>query len=294
MVTWVNTGRWMDLVTAFAAMLLAVWLIDRHRRGKGSSRAEIAAVALTAAWCLICSVAGAKSSVATLGEVARNLAWLLVVLNLFARDHRDETVTPVRPVLAVLALVETFQLALVVLAARFGDIPAAVTVIGQLSDLFHLLMTTGALVLVHNLYVGAVAGQRGAVRWNCLALAVLWGYDLNYYTIAYLGHMVPDELVALRALAQAAMVVMIGIAARTGGSLRLSPSRTVAFQSLVLLVIGIYLIVMVGAAQSVAWADGTSEIITTVVTKAKPNWTNSVVFPPAHATDCAAPTITIR
>jgi len=262
MLTWVTTGRWMDLVAAFAAMLLIVWLIDRYRRGKGMGRAEIAAVALTALWCLICSVAGAKSAMATLGEVARNLAWLLVVLKLFARDHRDETVTPVRPVLVVLALVETFQLALVILSARFADIPGAVTMIGQLSDLFHLLMTTGALVLVHNLYVGAVAGQRGSVRWNCLALAVLWGYDLNYYTIAYLGRMVPDELVALRALAQGVAVIMIGIAARTGGSLRLSPSRAVAFQSLVLLVIGIYLIVMVGAAQSVAWTGGnTTELV---------------------------------
>ncbi|WP_428333828.1 XrtA/PEP-CTERM system histidine kinase PrsK [Novosphingobium sp.] len=262
MITWVSTGRWMDMVAAFVAMLLVVWLIERRRRGKGTGHADVAAVALTALWCLLCSVSGAQSVVATLGEVARNLAWLLVVLRLFARDHRDETVSPVRPVLAVLALVETFQLALVVLVVRFADIPAAVTMIGQLSDLFHLLMTTGALVLVHNLYVGAVAGQRGAVRWNCLALAVLWGYDLNYYTIAYLGHMVPDELVALRALAQGVAVVMIGIAARTGGSLRLSPSRTVAFQSLVLLVIGIYLIVMVGAAQSVAWAGGNaSELV---------------------------------
>jgi putative PEP-CTERM system histidine kinase len=260
--TWAMTGRWLDLAAAFAAMLLVVWLIDRHRRSKGTSRAEIGAVALTGLWCLICSAAGATSGLATMVEVARNLAWLMVLLRLFARDHRDETVSPVRPVLAALALVETFQLVLVVLAERFAAIPAAVTMIGQLSDLFHLLTTTGALVLVHNLYVGAVAGQRGAVRWNCLALAVLWGYDLNYYTIAYLGHAVPDELVALRALAQGAVVIMVGIAARTGGSLRLSPSRAVAFQSLVLLVIGVYLIVMVGAAQSVAWLGGnTTELV---------------------------------
>ena len=253
---WTTTGRWMDLAAAFVAMLLVVWLIDRHRRRKGTGRAEIVAVALTALWCLICSASGGRSVLATLGEVARNLAWLMVVLGLFARDNRDETVRPVRPVLAVLALVELFQIALTMLAARFAEFPAAGTMIGQLSDLFHLLMTTGALVLVHNLYVGAVAGQRAAVRWNCLALAVLWGYDLNYYTIAYLARVVPEELVALRALAQGVTVIMVGIAARTGASLRLSPSRAVAFQSLVLLVIGIYLIVMVGAAQSVAWAGG--------------------------------------
>jgi putative PEP-CTERM system histidine kinase len=254
--TWTTTGRWIDLVAAFCAMLLVVWLIDRRRRQRGTSTAEIIAVAVTALWCLVGSATGPLAALATLGEVARNLAWLLVVLNLFARDHRDETVAPVRPVLAALALVELFQIVLVLLSARFAGFPAAVTMIGQLSDLFHLLSATGALVLVHNLYVGAVAGQRAAVRWNAFALALIWGYDLNFYTIAYLGHMLPDELVALRGLAQIVALAMIGLASRSGASLRLSPSRAVAFQSLMLLIIGVYLIAMVGAAQSVAWAGG--------------------------------------
>ena len=260
--TWSAAGRSMDLVTAFVAMLLVVWLIERHRRRPGEGAADAVAVAVTALWCLLVSATGTGSVLSTLGEVARNLAWLMVVLALFARDRRDETVRPVRPVLAALALVELFQIALVVLAQRYAGFPEAVVMIGQMSDLFHLLSTTGALVLVHNLYAGSVAGQRGAVRWSCLALALIWGYDLNYYTIAYLARGVPAELVTLRALAQMVAMVMIGLAARKGSSLRLSPSRTVAFQSLVLLIIGIYLIVMVGAAQSVAWAGGnTSELV---------------------------------
>jgi putative PEP-CTERM system histidine kinase len=256
--TWTTTGRWIELVATFCAMLLVVWLIDRYRRRRGTGPAEIVAVAITALWCLIGSATGPLGAMATLGEVARNLAWMMVVLTLFARDHRDETVAPVRPVLAALALVELFQIVLVVLSARFAAIPAAVTMIGQLSDLFHLLTATGALVLVHNLYVGAVGGQREAVRWNSFALALIWGYDLNFYTIAYLGRVMPDELVALRGLAQIVALLMLGLASRSGASLRLSPSRAVAFQSLMLLIIGVYLIVMVGAAQSVAWAGGNS------------------------------------
>lgn len=262
MLTWIGIGLWMDMVAAFVAMLLVVWLVDRRRRQRASSQADIVAVAATAGWCLLLAATGAGSTLATVGEVARNLAWLLVMLALFARDHRDETVGPVRPVLSALALVEVFQILLVLLADRFAAFPAAVTMIGQLSDMFHLLMTTGALVLVHNLYVGAVSGQRGAVRWSCLALALIWGYDLNYYTIAYLGHGVPDELIALRGIAQMIALIMIGLAARRGSSLRLSPSRAVAFQSLMLLIIGIYLIVMVGAAKSVAWSGGNaSELV---------------------------------
>ena len=258
---WTMAGRWADLAATFAAMLLVVWLIDRTRRRRASDHAQIIAVAMTALWCLVAAATSPLGTLAALGESARNIAWLVVLLGLFARDHRDETVAPVRPVLAVLALVELFQIALVVLAQRFSAIPAAVLMIGQLSDLFHLLSTTGALVLVHNLYIGAVAGQRGAVRWISIALALVWGYDLNFYTIAYLAHGVPGELVSLRAVAQLVALLLIGISSRNGGDLRLSPSRAVAFQSLTLLVIGVYLIVMVAAAQSVAWLGGNTSAL---------------------------------
>ncbi|EGD58762.1 multi-sensor signal transduction histidine kinase [Novosphingobium nitrogenifigens DSM 19370] len=260
--SWAGVDGWVFLLAAFGAMLLAVWLLDRRRRRRGStSLTMIVGLCLNALWCLLLSVDGRGGLVAGLGEVARNLGWLVVVLNLFARDNRDETVAPVRPVLAALALVELFQIALAILFTRFGKIPAAAEMIVQLSDLFHLLMTTGALVLVHNLYVGAVAGRRAADRWNCMALALIWGYDLNYYTIAYLGHSVPEDLVMLRGLAQGVAVVLFGLGERSGSHARFSPSRAVAFQSLVLLVIGVYLILMVGAAQSVAWLGGNASAL---------------------------------
>jgi len=99
--------------------------------------------------------------------------------------------------------------------------------------------------------------QRPAVRMTCLALGLMWGYDLNFYTIAYLGRTVPVEMSALRGLAEVLSVLLLGVGAMRGVSVaRFSPSRAVAFQSLSLMVIGAYLIVMVGAAQSVAWLGG--------------------------------------
>ncbi len=251
--SWTAFARSLDLVTAFGALLLVVWLIDRYRRKPHNSRSEIAALALTAAWCLIAAARGAGDALTLLAEVARNLAWLLMLHRLFVRDYAEAAV---RPVLVALALVELVQVPLSGLSLALVSIPAAAAVITKVSALCHLLTTIVALVLVHNLYVGAVAARRGAVRWRCLALAVIWGYDLNYYTVVWLVQAVPAELVALRALAQGLAVAMIGVAARSGGSLRLSPSRAVAFQSLMLLLIGAYLIVMVGAAQSVAWLGG--------------------------------------
>jgi hypothetical protein len=76
--------------------------------------------------------------------------------------------------------------------------------------MLRLLVITGALVLVHNLYAGAMTAQRAAVRWTCAALAVIWGYDLNFYTIAYLVRGMPAELVALRALAALVGIALLG------------------------------------------------------------------------------------
>ena len=254
---WTGLSQWSFLVAAFAAMLLTVWMVDRSRRGKDSSRAVMAALTLSTMWALVATGVGQGAFVTQLLEVLRNLGWLTVVYSLFARDNRHTTVVQVRPVLAVLAMLELFQLVLMLLTMRYAAFQPATAMIFQLSVMFRLLLTTGALVLVHNLYAGAISGQRDAVRWTALALALMWGYDLNFYTIAYLGRMVPVEMAALRGVAQILTVLLLAVGSMRGGSaLRFSPSRAVAFQSLSLLVIGGYLLLMVAAAQSVAWLGG--------------------------------------
>lgn len=254
---WTGLSQWSHLVAAFAAMLLTVWMADRQRRGKDASRAVMAALCMSALWALSVTALEHGAFAAQLFEVSRNLVWLAVLYTLFARDNRHTTVAQVRPVLAVLAMVELFQVLLLLLSLRFAAIAPAAAMIFQLTVMFRLLFTTGALVLVHNLYVGAVSAQRNAVRWTALALALMWGYDLNLYTIAYLGHSVPMEMAALRGLAQIVTVFLLSVGAMRGGyAMRFSPSRVIAFQSLSLLVIGGYLMLMVAAAQSVAWLGG--------------------------------------
>lgn len=256
--TWQGFGQWMFMASAFAFMLLVGWRWDRRRRDPATAgRAEITAFALTAAWSLIVAGAGHVTLVGQLFETFRSLAWLGLTLVLFTRDGRHASVGPIRPVLAAVVFVELLQLLLMMMQLRYGQHPGAQAMIFQISVMFRLLVATGALVLVHNLYAGAMAQQRVALRWTCAALAMIWGYDLNLYTIAYLARSMPLELAALRGLAQIAAAGLLVIGAVRGRSaLRFSPSRAVAFQSLSLLVIGGYMIVMVGAAQSLAWLGG--------------------------------------
>ena len=255
--SWYGFGQWMYLAAAFAALLLAVWQAERLRRGRPASRVEIVALVVSALWSLLVAGLGSTTLFAQSADVLRNLLWLGVVYSLFMRDGRHASVGPVRPVLVVLAGVELLQPVLLVLGVRFAGIAQAQLMIFQMAVMLRLLNVTGALVLVHNLYAGAMTAQRDAVRFTCAALALMWGYDLNFNTIAYLAHGVPNELTALRGLVELLMVGLLAVGAlRSGSPLRFSPSRAVAFQSLSLLVIGGYMMVMVGAAQSLAWLGG--------------------------------------
>jgi len=256
--TWTGFGQWAFLAAAFAFLLLTGWRWERRRSDRnGSARAEIAAFTLTAAWALIIAGTGHETLVGQLFETLRSLAWLSVAFVLFSRDGRHTSVAPIRPVMAALVFVEMLQFLLLMMNLRYGGNAVAQGMIFQISVLFRLLVATGALVLVHNLYAGAMAQQRVALRWTCMALATIWGYDLNLYTIAYLSHSLPVELEALRGLVQVGVAGLLTIGAVRGRSaLRFSPSRAVAFQSLSLLVIGGYMILMVGAAQSLAWLGG--------------------------------------
>lgn len=256
--TWEGFGQLAFVTSAFAFLLLLGWRWDRLRRDEqGGGRAEIFAFGLTSAWSLIVAGTGYVTLIGQFFETLRSLGWLALTFVLFTRDGRHTTVAPIRPVIAALVFVEMLQPMLLLLNLRYGQFPAAQAMIFQCSVMFRLLVATGSLVLVHNLYAGATAHQRTVLRWTCGALAMIWGYDLNLYTIAYLSRSLPIELAATRGVAQVVAAGLLAIGAMRGRSaLRFSPSRAVAFQSLSLLVIGAYMIVMVGAAQSLAWLGG--------------------------------------
>jgi putative PEP-CTERM system histidine kinase len=259
--SWAGLGEWTHLVAAFGCILLAVWTAQRkaqHQRG-----AMIAVLGLSAIWSLLSIGHAPDEPIVQLAESCRNLALLWLIYRLFARDGRHASMRPVLPVIAALAFVEMLQPPIQLVLNNYHEVAQARQLIFHFAVMFRLLVVTGALVLVHNLYVGAGPAERLVVRWTCAALTLLFGYELNLYTVAYLGDTIPAELTALRGLVQIGFAALLAIGAARGKSvLRFSPSRAVAFQSLSLLVIGGYLIVMVSAAQSLAWFGGNAAQLT--------------------------------
>lgn len=251
---WLMISSGLHFATAAAAILLVVWHSSQGRKkGEISAKANVALVA-TAVWALAMIGVGPQSFFLQLPISAMYLAWLWLLFHFFAHDQRDKSVTPVRPVVVVLALVEAIQIGLTVLRIEYSGDAAAQELIFPFAVMLRLLFCIGALVLVHNLYAGAVQQARETLRWPAAAMAALWLYDLNLYTITYLAGRIPETLAHARVFAAMASIALLGFGLLKGESqIRFQPSRSFAFRSFSLAIIGAYLLVMVTIAQTISY-----------------------------------------
>lgn len=254
---WMLASFALHLGGAIACAVAAAWVVHRGDIARPDRRATITALCLTALSCGLIAALGAKAPLAQVGESIRNLAWIYVLYRLFVADGRDRSMAPIRPVIAALAFVEITQPALLVFSMRYAITPETVEMAYEVSVTFRIMVAVGALVLLHNLYGGASGATRQALRWTAIGLAMLWLYELNYQTTAYLTGALPTELSALRGIVFAVLGVLVATgASRTGENLMLRPSRKVTFQTLSLLLIGGYLAVMVLISESIALQQG--------------------------------------
>ena len=242
------------LVTACGAVALALWLATSQRAQGPAINAAASALFISALWAFSIIGLGHDNVATGIFSITSNLAWLWMLYRLFGHDDRDKSMRPIRPVVFALGFVELLQFAFIAVLLRYGGSAEAELLVLRFAITFRLLFCIGALVLVHNLYAGAAAQARQGLRWPATALAVLWLYDLNLYTVAYLGDALPELLINLRSVALAMAVVLLAMGlVRNESELRFSPSRSFTFQSFSLLLIGAYLVVMVVVAQGLAY-----------------------------------------
>ena len=240
-------------IGAVVSGLAAVWIARNGTKTRSDLWAAVIALALTANWCVAAASFHPGQIIVGLTEIAANLAWIFVLFRLFGNDGRDESVQLVRPAVLALGFVETLQFALLAIAHTAGASGEIAALAMQTSAIFRMLVAVGALVLLHNLYVGASPSSRRILRWNTAAMAGLWAFTLNFYTVAYLAEGYVGALVAVRGLAVAIVAVPFAIGFnRAAAGLTFSPSRAVTFRFLSLLVIGGYLAAMLTLAN---WLD---------------------------------------
>ncbi len=252
-------GYWGHGAVAFLYGVLAIWLFQQYGTGIRQRTVLIGALAATAGWGLTVFLNGPVGFPAMFAETLRNLAWLGF---LFALHRSVEAASQPRTItltygalLLVLALQAVFDGATLYVASE-PALAAAARIVEQSSQLLRMIFAVGAVVLVHNLYTGTAPEARWGVSLPMAALASMWMYDLNLYTIAYLTETRGLELIATRGPGMALLAPVFVLASRRNSNWRLKLSRSVTFQSVSLIAIGFYLLGMVLLASALQLIGG--------------------------------------
>ena len=254
---WQGTGLAVHFFGGLASLAAAGWIGRRRDHYGEAGPAVVGALVLSALWCFAMLAMGPFQGATRLIEGLRNLGWLFATYRLFASDGRHVSVAPIRPVVLVLALVETIHLLFEGLAWLQTGMAAEIGGLMTFAVMLSLLGSVGGLLLVHNLYLGASPQSRLVLRWPASAMAVLFVFDLNFYTVAWLSADWPTALAALRGLPLAIAAGLLAIGALRGREgLRLMPSRAVTFQTVSLILIGSYFLAMFGLAEWLSFVGG--------------------------------------
>ena len=229
---------------AVAACLFASVILWRLReRVEGTARLLVAGYFATAVWASVSAIRGPVDLITMPAETLRNLVWL-VMLHAMWGDIKNEARSGLKLVFSAVALVIGTQFAanLLMLTLPLGpDLSGDILATEQL---MRITMASGSLVLVHNLYGQATPRSRVAIRGPMLGLVLMWGYDLNLYTLAYLGAPGAAQLFDWRGAFVAITAPLFVLGRPSRDTLRIRLSRAATFQSLSLLAICSYFAVM--------------------------------------------------
>ncbi|MCL9982890.1 MAG: PEP-CTERM system histidine kinase PrsK [Erythrobacter sp.] len=243
-----------------------VWIWHCGDAARPDRKPLAAASVFACAGCAFGAALGPDHAAGALALMARNLALFAAIYVMFSADGRAASVKPIRPVIIALVLVQLCQPLVLGLQMRGAGVPAFAQAAFEMRMLIDVLVGIGALMLLHNLYAGAAGGSRYLLRWSVIALAGIFAYDLNLGTISYLGGEYPALLRELRGVFAGVMCALFALGMSPAGPrVQFSPSRTVTFRTLSLLLIGGYLALMVLVAKSLPLVGGdfarTSQVV---------------------------------
>ena len=226
---------WSHALAAALFAALTLWRL-RDAARHPAQRLLAGTFAMTGCWAWLAAVTPGDPIVGY-AESARNLLWISLLYSLSAASEEREH--GLKLVYGAVAAVIGLQLigATLELISPSGAL-------AQTGLVLRITTAAGALVLVHNVYGQAAPASRSQIRLAALGLALMWFYDLNLYTIAYLGSGTAQRLIEWRGLAVALTAPMFALSTRAEAGWRVRLSRAATFQSLSLLAICAYFALM--------------------------------------------------
>jgi putative PEP-CTERM system histidine kinase len=248
-------GLWSHLLAALLFGVLAIWQL-RHWNGDPRNRPLVAAFAVMSLWAIFISMLGPHHLMSGLAESARNFTFLAFMYGILRGAAADERQRAVKAVYCTVAGVIGLQIVIAGVLPRFEDKAAVYAALITTAHIIGLTIAAGSLVLVHNLYGQAAPDSRWGIRLPMIALAGMWMYDLHLYTTAYLTRAPVDDLFAMRGAIVAMLVPLFALASRRNANWRMQLSRAATFQSISVMAILAYLIVMMSATQALSLIGG--------------------------------------
>ncbi|MBA3676673.1 MAG: PEP-CTERM system histidine kinase PrsK [Sphingosinicella sp.] len=252
-------GLWSHALAALLYAGLMVW----HARQRGSAQFNpllLVAFACVSIWALFQALDGPQGIGASLAESVRNLAFLCFMYGMIRHAADDKLQRAVKWVYAAIAAIIGLQIIFAGLSALLGGLlggaSAFEAVLTSSKSSLGVIAAAGSLVLLHNLYGQASPNSRGALQLPVIALAAIWAYDLHLYTFAYLTGDMDNALFALRGGVVALLAPLFALASSRNSSWQIKLSRRATFQSISIIAILFYFILMMAGSRAIGAAGG--------------------------------------
>ena len=252
-------GMWSHVLASVGFGGLAALLLWRPQQTSGSLWLVLACL-ITAIWAGTVTLAGrfggSIGAFVSPAETLRSAAWIMVLVGLLSPTWRLRQRANSSFVIAMaMAVLVVVQLGIDV-AHEMGLALPPHGLFAQFFLMSRLTVAIGGLVLIHNLFLNSAPANRWSIQLLCIGLVGLFGYDLNMFTLAFLGAGQSVDLFNGRGLVDAMIVPLILLSARRNPLLKIQMSRQIAFQTLSLGLIGGYLILMSVAAYGLGLVGG--------------------------------------
>ena len=245
---------WSHLLAALLYGALAIFQL-RQWNGDPLNRPLISAFAVVSVWAIFLAMLDPHAMVTQLAESGRNLAFLAFLYGIM-QSGDGGTQRGVKAVYAAVAAVIGLQIVVGGVIPEFRHVPLAYETLVSTSHILGLTIAAGALILVHNLYGQVTPSSRSALRFPMLALAGMWFYDLHLFTVAYFTRGGAEELFAMRGAVLALLVPLFALGIRATSTWKVQISRAATFQSLSVIAILGYLILMMSASRAMEIVGG--------------------------------------
>ena len=248
-------GLWSHALAATLFGALAAWQL-RHWNAEPRNRHLVLAFAVMSVWAIFVALLGPRHLMSGFAESARNFAFLSFMYGIVRSPSEDRRQRAVKLVYTSVAAVIGLQIVIAGVLPGFAGESILYEALNATANILGLTIAAGSLVLVHNLYGQASPGSRWAIRLPMLALAGIWAYDLHLYTVGYLTRDPVPDLFAMRGAIVAMAAPLFVLASRRNASWKMQISRAATFQSLSVMGILVYLILMMSATQAMEVVGG--------------------------------------